>query len=158
MNKIFTLLFLILFSTQINAQIIGTVTNTQNIPLPYVSVYFENTSVGTTTNSKGIFEFSTSKKGKHTLVFQYLGYKTIKKEIEISTFPHVLNVVLSEENIQLKEVTINSKENPAHRIIKKTIENRKNHLSKIKAYTSDFYSKGIFRIKNAPEKILGQKL
>jgi hypothetical protein len=158
MNKIFTLLFLILFSTQINAQIIGTVTNTQNIPLPYVSVYFENTSVGTTTNSKGIFEFLTSKKGKHTLVFQYLGYKTIKKEIEISTFPHVLNVVLSEENIQLKEVTINSKENPAHRIIKKTIENRKNHLSKIKAYTSDFYSKGIFRIKNAPEKILGQKL
>ncbi|MDP2088691.1 MAG: DUF5686 and carboxypeptidase regulatory-like domain-containing protein [Flavobacteriaceae bacterium] len=158
MYKIFTLLFLYLFSSQINAQIIGTVTNTQNIPLPYVSVYFENTSIGTSTNQEGIYEFSVHKKGRHMLVFQYLGFKTIKKEIEISTFPYVLNVSLSEENIQLNEVTINSKENPAHRIIRKTIENRKNHLSKIKAYTSDFYSKGIFRIKNAPEKILGRKL
>lgn len=158
MNKIFTLLFIAIFSTQINAQIIGTVSNSENSTLPYVSVYFENTSIGTSTNREGVYELAVNKKGKHTLVFQYLGYKTIKKEIDIITFPQVLNVVLSEENIQLKEVTINSKENPAHRIIRKTIENRKNHLAKIKAYTGDFYSKGIFRIKNAPEKILGQKL
>lgn len=158
MNKIFTLLFFILFSTQINAQIQGTVSNSQNITLPYVSVYFENTSIGTTTNREGVYEFSINKKGKHVLIFQYLGFKTLKKEINITAFPYILNVNLSEENIELKEVTINSKENPAHRIIRKTIENRKNHLTKIDAYTSDFYSKGIFRIKNAPEKILGQKL
>lgn len=157
MNKFYTLL-LLLFSTQINAQIQGTVTNSQNITLPYVSVYFENTSIGTTTNRDGVYEFTINKKGKHVLVFQYLGFKTIKKEINITAFPYILNVSLTEENIQLKEVTINIKENPAHRIIKKTIENRKNHLAKIDAYTCDFYSKGIFRIKNAPEKILGQKL
>lgn len=158
MNKLVSLFILFLFAKPINAQITGSVTNTQLLPLPYVSVYFENTSVGTTTNSNGLYELAVNKKGKHTLVFQYLGYKTLKKEIEITGVPLILNVILNEENIELKEITINSKENPAHRIIRKTIDNRKNQLIKINAYTADFYSKGIFRIKNAPEKILGQQL
>lgn len=158
MKKNITFLFIFYLTFQLTAQIQGTVTNTKNEPLPYVSIYLENSNTGTTTNEQGVFELPISKNGNNTVVFQYLGYQTLKKTIEIETFPYELNVSLQEENIELREVIISSKENPANRIIKNTIDNRKRYLNKITSYTCDFYSKGIFRIKNAPEKIFGQKI
>jgi hypothetical protein len=158
MKKSITLLFIFYVSFQLTAQIQGTVTNSKNESLPYVSIYIENTNTGTTTNEQGLYELPITKNKKNTIVFQYLGYQTVKKVIDNETFPFELNVSLREEDIQLNEVVIGSKENPANRVIRNTIENRKRYLNKITAYTSDFYSKGIFRIKNAPEKIFGQKI
>ena len=158
MKKTTTLLLLFYISSQLSAQVKGTISNLQKQPLPYVSISIENTYNGTTSNEQGLYELPIYKKGTYTLVFQYLGYTTVKKEINIQSFPFLLNINLSEENIQLNEVVINSKENPANRIIRNAINNRKRNLNKITAYTSDFYSKGIFRIKNAPEKIFGQKV
>ncbi len=155
--KLLTLI-VFLFSSHLFSQIKGTVNNSKSEPLPYVSIYFENTSIGTTSNEDGVYEMPTTKKGKHTIVFQFLGYQTIKKTIEIHNFPFDLDVKLQMENIQLNEVVINSNENPANKIIRKAIENRKKHLNKIDSYTCDFYSKGIFRIKNAPKKIFGQEI
>lgn len=158
MKKITTLIFFFYISFQLTAQIQGTVTNSKNESLSYVSIYIENTNTGTTTNEQGLYELPIKKKGKNTIVFQYLGYQTVKKVIDIETFPFKLSVSLQEEDIQLNEVVIGSKENPANRVIRNTIENRKRYLNRITAYTSDFYSKGIFRIKNAPEKVFGQKI
>jgi len=158
MKKVTILFFFFYVTFQLTAQVQGTVTNSKNESLPYVSIYIENTNTGTTTNEQGLYELPVTKNGKNTIVFQYLGYQTIKKVIDIETFPYELNVSLQEENIELKEVVISSKENPANRIIRNTIDNRKKYLNKISGYTSDFYSKGIFRIKNAPEKIFGQKI
>ena len=158
MKPTFTLLITIFTFFQLSAQIHGTITNSKNKPLPSVSIYFENTYNGTTSNDQGLYELDIPSKGKHTLVFQYLGYKTIKKEIEINNKSMKLDILLNEENIQLNEVTINSKENPANRIIRNAIDYRKENLNKVKSYTSNFYSKGIFRIKNAPKKIFGQEV
>jgi hypothetical protein len=63
-----------------------------------------------------------------------------------------------EENITLKEVVINPKDNPANEIIRNAIKNKKINAEKSSKYTADFYSRGIFRVKNLPKKILGQKL
>ncbi|PHQ57149.1 MAG: hypothetical protein COC16_01855 [Lutibacter sp.] len=158
MTKTITFLFLLFTIFQLSAQVKGTITDSKNEALPYVSVYLENTSKGTTSNEQGNFELPISKKGKHTIIFQYLGYQKVKKLIDIETYPYELNISLQEENILLNEVAISSKENPANRVIRNTINNRKRYLNKITAYTSDFYSKGIFRIKNAPKKIFGQKV
>ncbi len=158
MTKTTTLLFFILISAQLSAQVKGTIKSPKNETLPFVSVYIENTYTGTSSNEQGLYELPISKVGTYTLVFQNLGYVTLKKEVEIKTFPYELNVILNEESIQLNEVTISSKENPANRVVRNTIENIKRYLNQITEYTSDFYSKGIFRIKNAPEKIFGQKV
>lgn len=79
MKKNCTLLFFFYISFQLSAQIQGTVNNSKNEPLAYVSVYLENTHIGTTSNELGLYELNISKKGKHTIIFQYLGYKTLKK-------------------------------------------------------------------------------
>ncbi|PCH78227.1 MAG: hypothetical protein COB98_00995 [Flavobacteriaceae bacterium] len=158
LQKITFVLFLCFFSV-LTAQIKGTVTNSKNEPLPFVSVYFQGTYTGTTTNELGYFEFPKLKKNTTTLVFQFLGYKTLQKKIISNNNNNTtLRITLIEESVQLNEVSISSKINPAHRIIRNAIKNRKHYLDKIDAFTCDFYSKGVFGIKNAPKKLFGQKV
>ena len=151
-------LFFLICSLSVSAQLKGTITDIDNQPIPYVNIYLENTYTGTTSNDNGAYELAVSKPGKYAVVFQFLGYKTQTKTIEITQLPYALDITLLEENISLNEVVISSNENPANRIVRATIENRKRQLEKISSYAADFYSKGIIRIKNAPEKFLGQEV
>ena len=156
--KSLLLLIFTLLSFAIKAQVTGTVKDNNGDFLPFVNIYIEGTYSGTTSNDDGEYELNLTDTGNHTIIFKYLGYKTLKKNINIENFPYSLDVSLSEEKVSLAEVVVDAKENPANRIIRKTIENRKINLKKIRVYKADFYSKGLIRIKNAPEKILGQNI
>ena len=158
MNKFY--LFLLLFCCYFHgfAQITGKVTDTSGAPLAYVNIYLEGSFSGTTTNENGLYELEVSEKGEQTVIFQYLGYKTLKKDISVADFPYQLDARLSEESTTLQEVVVSAGDNPANRIMRNAIEKRDFHKSKIQAYTADFYSRGLWRIKNAPEKILGQEV
>jgi hypothetical protein len=152
-------LFLFLIcSLSVNAQLKGTISDIDNQPIPFVNIYIENSYTGTTSNEQGDYELALLKPGTYTIVFQFLGFKTQTKTIDIKEFPYVLDITLLEENISLKEVVISSNENPANRIIRAAIANRKAQLEKINAYAADFYSKGIIRLKDVPEKFMGQEV
>ena len=140
------------------SQINGTVTNAAGEPLPSVNIYVKGTYTGTTSNEEGKYELPVETSGNYVLVFQYLGFKTEIQEVSVRSFPYVLDVKMREETVTLGEVVVNAKDNPADRVIRQVIANRKKNLEKIKKFTSDFYSRGIYRLKNAPEKILGQDL
>ena len=156
MKKIFTLALLFLTLSQF-AQVKGTVTDEKGLPLPFVSIYIENSYIGTTTNEQGQYELNVPKASKYIIVFQYLGYKTQKIKFVIEKVVKKLDVTLAEEQITLNEVVINKKDNPANDVIRSAIAAKKNNSEATSKYTSDFYSRGIFRIKDAPKKILGQK-
>ena len=147
------LLWICLTSLSLFAQIKGTVRDEKGLPLPQVSIYYENTYTGTTSNDKGQFEIVKQTK---TLVFQYLGYQTKKIVVSAET-NSPLEIILDEANITLNEVVINKKANPANAIIKAAIAARKDNALKNEQYTTDFYSRGLFKIHKAPKKILGQK-
>ncbi|MBW4361339.1 DUF5686 and carboxypeptidase regulatory-like domain-containing protein [Flavobacterium taihuense] len=157
MKNAFLFLFLVtgLFCS---AQIKGKITDEKGNPLPSVTIYEDNTYIGTTSNEQGFYELNTKKLGKHTIVFQFLGFKTQKSTIDIISFPYNLDIKLIEESFTLNEVVINPKDNPANHIIKNAIANKKANIEKTANYKADFYSRGIFRIKDAPKKILGRKL
>jgi len=140
------------------AQITGTVVSEKNETLPVVSVYIDNTYIGTTTNEEGNYTLDIDKTGTYTIVFQYLGFKTLKKKITVDSLPFTLNATLAKEDISLGEVVINSEENPALQIIRNTIAKRKENLAQTENYTANFYSRGLIKIKDAPEKILGQEI
>lgn len=154
MKKITFLVFLFISSIQI-AQIKGTITDVKNEPLSFVSIYLDKTVTGTTSNDAGEYILDINKKGNYTIVFQFLGYKTIKKEVLITSFPFELNIQLEEEDIKLNEISISTKDNPANRIIKNVIENKDKNTDKYSNYTAKFYSRGLTRIKDAPEKFVG---
>lgn len=154
----FFLLIIGLFYQNAISQIVGTVTDSKNQPLPYVNIYIENTYTGTTSNEEGFYELQVNDPKAYTLVFQYLGYKTVKKNVTPNQFPFEVHAVMEEETISLHEVVINSKDNYANQIIKKVIAHRKKNLERINNFKADFYSKGLIRVKNVPEKIFGQDI
>lgn len=156
--KLFLRSTFLLFSLFSFSQITGKVTDTKDNPLPFVNVYLENTYKGTTTNESGNYELNISQKKSYVIVFQYLGFKTVKKNVTVDQFPFTVNATLEEENLSLDAVVINSEENPANKIMRATIAKRKENLDKIESYSADYYSRGLMKIKDAPEKVFGQEL
>ena len=153
------LLILFLFSFTVGfAQVKGKVVDSNSKPLSFVSIYLDGTLTGTTTNEDGNYVLGIQKPGDYVIVFQFLGYKTIKKKVSIQNFPFQLDAVLEEESVQLSGVTISTKENPANGIIRKVIEQKEKNTEKYKEYTAKFYSRGLYKVKNAPEKFMGRNL
>ncbi|CAM1359491.1 DUF5686 and carboxypeptidase regulatory-like domain-containing protein [Tenacibaculum xiamenense] len=156
MRKIITFILLTsVFSSF--AQLKGKVSDKNGTPLPFVSVYLEGSITGTITNNSGDYFLDIKKPGDYVVVFQFLGYKTAKKKISFSKYSN-LNITLIEEQVTLSEVQINSKENPANRIIRNAIASKDKNTDKLGKYTANFYSRGLFKIKNAPEKFLGEEI
>ncbi|MFI0490970.1 DUF5686 and carboxypeptidase regulatory-like domain-containing protein [Flavobacterium sp.] len=157
MKKVY-LLVLFLISYCNFAQITGTVSDEKGAPLSLVTIFEENTFNGTSSNELGKYELNIKTLGKHTLIFKYLGSKTQKISITIDKFPYIQNVKLVEESLSLSEVIINKNVNPADAVIKHAIVSKKENSDKIAHFKADFYSRGIFRVKDLPKKIFGQKI
>ena len=155
MFKPFALL-LLLCSFNAISQINGTVTDTQGNPLPYVNIFVQDSYLGTTSNELGAYTLELSGSGEYTLVFQFLGFETETRTINYNGNSTTLDVSLKETSLSLDEVVIDASEDPAYRIIRAAIAKRKENLQRIDAFTADFYSKGIWKVANVPERILGQ--
>ena len=52
-------------------------------PLAFTTIFVKQTGSGTTTNVNGSYEI-TLPPGQYEIVFQYLGYETVVKQVEIS--------------------------------------------------------------------------
>ena len=157
MSLRFILIF-IFISCNIHAQIVGKITDSHGNSLSNVNIYIEQSYVGTTSNDDGNYALKALRAQEYSISFQYLGFKTQNKKIKPAAFPYILNITLEEETTSLDEVVLNTSEDPAYRIIRKTIEFRKKNLEKLNEYTADFYSRGLWQVTNVPEKIFGQEI
>lgn len=160
MLKKLLLLLMLGSAFALHAQIQGTVTDAKGEPLPFVNVYLEGGYDGTTTNSEGIYELDVLKKGttSYTIIFQFLGYKTVKEVVTSTNTSVTLHVIMQEETTSLDEVVVEAGVNPADRIIRATIAKRKENLERLSSYRAKFYSRGLWKVIDAPEKILGQEV
>lgn len=107
--------------------------------LPFVNIYFLGTQTGNTTDIKGFYEVNTSK-AADTLVISYIGYKHTKIPIKPNQVNEI-NVLLEQDIIALNEVIVRPGENPAFKIMRKVVANKKqyspNNLSatQVESYT-----------------------
>ena len=107
--------------------------------LPYASLIFKGTSIGTATDMNGHFEL-TSPERTLTLEISYIGYET--KQINItSKFQERLVISLVPNDIYLQEVIIKpqkekytKKDNPAVHFVKQMIERRDSNSPRNKNY------------------------
>jgi len=132
--------------------------DSENNPLPFVNIYLENSYKGTTSNDDGNYELEVDRPGDYVIVFQYLGYETLRKPLTYSGNKQSLSVTLFEATLSLDEVVLSAKEDPAYRIIRNTIAQQDENLNKISSFTADFYSRGIWRVDSIPERIFGQEV
>jgi hypothetical protein len=72
-------------------------------PIETVAVYFDNTTIGTTTNEKGEFSISYTDATQSTLVFSYLGYQMV-----------LISDYRTKNNITIELIEANVALNPVH--------------------------------------------
>ncbi|MEH0157489.1 TonB-dependent receptor [Limibacter armeniacum] len=106
MSRISLLVFLASIFTALqafagNITISGTVTDTQNEPLPGVGILIKGTAKGTTSDIDGKFTLAVD--GPATLIFSFVGYQD--KEVNVSGAT-TLNVQLIEEETFLEDVVV----------------------------------------------------
>lgn len=100
--KLFSILLFFCYS-QIKAQTInGKIVDENNSPLNGVSVYFDGTTIGTTTDTNGFFELKLQSLPNSTLVISYIGYESIY----LNTIQSPINIQLKPSSIVLKEVVL----------------------------------------------------
>ena len=103
-------------------------------PMAFVSVVFKN-GKGVSTGEDGSYSIETKNTKLNTLIFSYVGYTTINREVK-SAIEQSLDVEL-EMGSSLKEVVVKrgrgkyrNRNNPAVELIDKVIENKeKNRIT-----------------------------
>jgi hypothetical protein len=120
----------------------GRVRTTAGEPLSYAAVRVRNASAGTVTNAEGQYELPL-KSGTYELVIQHLGYGAVTRSVTISDAFVTLDVTLSEQSVQLREVKVRaSAEDPAYSMMRKAIATAPLHQREVARYTARVYVKG----------------
>ena len=105
-----------LISAQSKGIVKGNLTDgeSNNEPLPFANVFIKGTSVGVTTDFDGNYSLSIDS-GNHVLVFSFIGYETIEKQIVIKAGETlVVNQKLSAKSgVTLDEIQITGNTNKA---------------------------------------------
>jgi hypothetical protein len=138
------------------ASISGKITDEKNQPLPFVNVYIKGTTIGTTANLDGNYSLELDQ-GECNLVFHLIGYRQREEKISVAAKPFHLDIRLSPESYELKEIKINANaEDPAYEIIRHAQKKRKFYLGQVERYSCSAYVKSTQKLISYPKKILGQ--
>jgi hypothetical protein len=115
--KIYTLFFLILFSTQVSSQstITGRISNLKTgLPIEGVDVSVVNYNIGTTSYTDGSYKLKNIPASATEILLSHISYKPIiVKLIEVNNGK--LDVILEPEEISLHEVTIVAKKDKSRK-------------------------------------------
>ncbi|PKP17807.1 MAG: calcium-binding protein, partial [Bacteroidetes bacterium HGW-Bacteroidetes-23] len=80
----------------------GKIVDENNSPLYGVSVYFDGTTIGTTTDNNGFFELNVQSLPNATLVISYIGYESVY----LNTIQSPIELKLEPSSFALKEVVL----------------------------------------------------
>jgi hypothetical protein len=148
LSTIVTIAFLFIHSFLFsqNYTVSGKVIDSQNRePLAFVNILINKDIHVTQSDIDGFFNISFPAK-IDSLHLSYVGYENHTYKVNAKTKNIVIE--LKRKQIQLNEVVVFPGENPAHRIIRKMIENKdKNNPEKLGSFSYTSYNKMIFSAK-----------
>ncbi|MBC6996339.1 DUF5686 and carboxypeptidase regulatory-like domain-containing protein [Neolewinella lacunae] len=147
--RVLTLLFVLFLCTCVRAQTLtGRITDAETgEPLPFASIYVQQTQSGTASNADGDFQVRLAA-GSNTVIFQYLGYQTQVKTVLGNTR---LDIKLISEALELDEVEILSGgEDRSYSVIRRAIAKADYHRNQLDAYTAQVYIKGTGKVNKIP--------
>lgn len=126
-------------------------------PLPFVPVIIKGTTTGSTTDFDGNYSITTTVTGD-SIVASYVGYVRISRPIKRGE-NQTLNLPMLLQGVNLLEVVVKAGENPAHRIIRNVIANKKfNNKRRLDAYQYESYNKVEFDLNRIPKEMRERKL
>ena len=86
----------------------GTITDADKQALPGVSIYVPKIEKGTETNLDGHYELNNLPNGTLTVVFSFMGYKTVSRNIDFNGNPVQLDLSLEESVFKMDEVIVST--------------------------------------------------
>ena len=132
----------------------GKVVTADKKPIPFASVYLENSIKGTSANQEGAFSINVANK-KSMLICTAIGYKAEK--INLDTVSNHLNITLTNESYTLDSVSVNSTYPVnAINIIQNAIDKRIINEEIYKRYSVDVYVKSMQKLVRTPKRFLGK--
>ena len=150
MIKILLLLFISTLSLLASAQtylLTGRITDANNKPIAFASVYIKNSTYGTATNENGNYEFKLTA-GSYAIVYRFPGYKETTEKITIDgNAQHDVQMV--DEAYQYRKFKRATGDEPdsAINIMRQVINKRLYYLRQVNAYSCVVYIKGVIVIK-----------
>ncbi|WP_375561933.1 DUF5686 family protein [Bernardetia sp. OM2101] len=143
---LFYFCFLLSFNSNA-ARLFGKATASDGEAMPFLTVYEEGTTYGTTTNQEGSY-FLELEEGTHQIVFRYVGFQSQTHTVVIKNGKNVeLNVVMESSTIGLKEVVITPNgEDPAYAVIRQAQKKREFYRTQNKAFSCDVYIKNVQKL------------
>ena len=126
-------------------------------PIPYVSVFFPNTTIGITTDEDGIYDIET--RDTSTWVHAtMMGYYPQKKQIKRHVFNQI-NFALIEEKLSIENVVVKPGPNPAHAILKAVRRNRHlNDPARFNRYKCKTYTKMELDLANIKQRFRSKRM
>ncbi len=121
-------------------------------PLPFVTITFKGTRIGTTSDFEGNFKLKTIQK-IDSIKASYVGYKTYVRRINYGQ-TQTFNIEMSEASAELKAITVKVGINPALRIVNNARKYRDaNDQENLKAYQYDSYNKVDVSLNNVSDEM-----
>lgn len=110
MKKNYYLILLLLTAFTVTAQnkggITGQVLDETGTPVIGANVVIQSISIGAVTDENGTYKLDDLSYNTYTITVSYLGYKSIKKSVEIATLQTTLNFNLKEPSFQLDGLVV----------------------------------------------------
>ncbi|RKD92843.1 DUF5686 and carboxypeptidase regulatory-like domain-containing protein [Mangrovibacterium diazotrophicum] len=143
MKLLFTFLVLLFTTTNLLAQgIRGTITDSEKQPVAYANIYIPELKTGTTSNINGAFELKLPK-GEWEILFQYIGYQSVKQTVTIGDDFKELAITLQPQNVRLSEIKVlASGEDPAYYVMRHAIAMAPYYEKQVATYDCKVYLKG----------------
>ncbi len=144
------LLFLLFPSLLYAGGIRGFIKADDGNPLPYATIFVKQIGTGAASDLQGRYEVALTP-GSYDVAFQYLGYETVIRKVDITADFIEINVTLKTQVMVLKSVTVRAgKEDAAYTIMRKAIAKAKYHVQQIDFYTAKVYIKGKGKLTDYP--------
>lgn len=144
---LFILIFLFFSLTNTDAQQLSlkgkVLDKADGLALSFANIRISNSSIGTASNIEGDFELRL-KPDNYTIIISYIGYKSDSINVNLNANKNLM-IPLERISINLPEVTVLPKENPANEIIRRAMKAKKEREEKLDSYIFRAYTKGLIK-------------
>ncbi len=151
---IFLLLSVTLLAAAQTTKVRGRVTDTSGEGIPFAGVYFEDTTIGITTDLDGYYYLETRDLTAVTLIAQLLGYNTATTKVTPGVF-NQRNFVLEVTDNELTGARVKADNRKARRLLANIDANRhRNDPDSHPEYVCDIYNKMELDLTHPREQLL----
>jgi hypothetical protein len=126
-------------------------------PVPFVNIYFKNTTIGVTSDLNGLFSLTTTQPGD-SVYASAIGYETLKRPVK-KGISQVINLEMDESMTVLTEVQVRPEERWIELLMRRVIKSKEqNNPDQIQYYQCETYNKIQIDINNLDSNVKDRKI